>query len=35
MIALRVCAIVGISMAWVGGWWLGSVVIEAWLRRGS
>jgi hypothetical protein len=29
---LRICALIGLGMLWVGAWWLGSVVVEWWLR---
>lgn len=29
---LRICALIGLAMLWLGAWWLGSVVIEL-LRR--
>lgn len=25
---VRICAVIGLCLFWVGAWWLGSVVIE-------
>jgi len=32
MIAIRICAIIGLGLLWVVSWWLGGILIELWMR---
>ena len=32
MIAIRICAIIGLCLLWALSWWLGGILIELWMR---